>query len=71
MNGTKLVNRIRAPWSIKFKDDKRFPIGSQNLRFIRTTNRWGEKGTLSNNRGYLRVARNFADGKFCSLVEMS
>ena len=43
MNGTKLVNRIRAPWSIKFKDDKRFPIGSHNLRFIRTTNRWGEK----------------------------
>ena len=34
------------------------PIGSQNLMFRRTTNRYGKRaGTLSSNRGYLKISR--------------
>ncbi len=37
------------------------PIGSQNLMFRRTTNRYGKRiGTLSSNRGYLKVSRSIA-----------
>jgi hypothetical protein len=36
------------------------PIGSKNLMFRRTTNRYARKGTLSSNRGYLKVSRSIA-----------
>lgn len=36
------------------------PIGSQNLLFRRTTNRYAAKGTISSNRGYLKVSRSTA-----------
>jgi len=37
------------------------PIGSQNLMFRRTTNRYGKRiGTLSSNRGYLKISRSIA-----------
>lgn len=40
------------------------PIGSKNLMFRRTTNRYARKGTLSSNRGYLKVSRNLINGEF-------
>lgn len=39
------------------------PIGSQNLMFRRTTNRYGKRiGTLSSNRGFLKISRSMAPG---------
>ncbi len=40
------------------------PIGSKNLMFRRTTNRYATKGTLSSNRGYLKISRNPSNGQF-------
>ena len=37
---------------------KEWPIGSENLMFRRTTDRYARKGTISSNRGYLSVKRN-------------
>ncbi len=45
------------------------PIGSQNLLFRRTTDRYAAKGTISSNRGYLKVSRSTAPktrGQFVS-----
>ena len=44
-----------------------FPIGSENLLFRRTTNRYGRKGSFSANRGFLRVKRDVKTGWFASL----
>lgn len=44
-----------------------WPIGSQNLLFRRTTDRYAKKGTLSSNRGYLSVKRNSKTGRFASI----
>ena len=41
-----------------------FPIGSKNIMFRRTSNRYGRKGTFSNNQGYKRVKRDIVSGKF-------
>ena len=46
---------------------KAFPIGSENLYFRRTTNRYARKGTFSSNRGYLRVMRDADTGRFVSI----
>ena len=40
------------------------PIGSKNLMFRRVTNRYANKGTLSSNRGYLRISRDATTGRF-------
>jgi len=40
------------------------PIGSKNLMFRRITNRYATKGTLSSNRGYLRISRDATTGRF-------
>ena len=40
------------------------PIGSENLMFRRTTNRYSRKGTWSKNRGYLKVSRVLKSGRF-------
>ena len=40
------------------------PIGNYNLLRIVQTNRYGTKGMLSNNQGYLKVYRNVNSGKF-------
>ena len=44
------------------------PIGSKNLMFRRTTNRYASKGTLSSNRGYLKVSRDTSNGRFVPRV---
>jgi len=41
-----------------------FPIGSKNILFRRTSNRYGRKGTFSNNQGYKRVKRDILTGQF-------
>ena len=41
-----------------------FPIGSKNILFRRTSNRYGRKGTFSNNQGYKRVKRDLLTGQF-------
>lgn len=41
-----------------------FPIGSKNILFRRISNRYGRKGTFSNNQGYKRVKRDILTGKF-------
>ncbi len=41
------------------------PIGSQNLMFRRTTKRYGKRpGTLSSNRGFLKISRDSKTGRF-------
>ena len=42
------------------------PIGRARLFFRRTTSRYGKKGTISRNQGYLSVKRNADDGRFVS-----
>ena len=42
----------------------RNPVGLDNIQFRRTTGRYKQKGTLSNNKGYLMVSRDEASGKF-------
>lgn len=39
----------------------RNPIGTENMMFRRTTNRYKRKGTISNNRGYMAVSRALTD----------
>ena len=51
----------------KCSKNKIWPIGSSNLFFRRTTNRWGKKGTMSGNTGYLRVKRDAATGRFAKI----
>lgn len=46
---------------------KEWPIGSQNLMFRRTTDRYSKKGTISSNRGYLSVKRNAKTGRFAKI----
>lgn len=40
------------------------PVGLDNIQFRRTTGRYKQKGTFSNNKGYLMVSRDEASGKF-------
>jgi len=41
------------------------PIGSKNLMFRRTTKRYGKRpGTLSSNRGFLKISRDSKTGRF-------
>ena len=42
----------------------RNPVGVENLQFRRTTGRYKQKGTFSNNKGYLSVSRDKASGQF-------
>ena len=42
----------------------RNPVGLDNIQFRRTTGRYKQKGTFSNNEGYLMVSRDEASGKF-------
>ena len=42
------------------------PIGKGNMLFRRSTNRYAKKGTISNNTGYLSVARDMTTGQFVS-----
>lgn len=42
------------------------PIGSKNLMFRRTTDRYKTRGTLSANRGYLKISRDPKTGQFVS-----
>lgn len=42
----------------------RNPVGLDNIQFRRTTGRYKQKGTFSNNKGYLMVSRDEASGKF-------
>ena len=42
------------------------PIGKGNMLFRRTTARYARKGTLSNNTGYLSIARDTNTGQFVS-----
>ena len=44
-----------------------WPIGSINLMFRRTTDRYAKKGTISSNRGYLSVKRNSKNGRFAKI----
>ena len=41
-------------------------IGKKKLMFRRTTNRYAKKGSISNNKGYLSIARDSPSGKFAS-----
>ena len=43
------------------KNITRHPIGTENMMFRRTTNRYKRKGTISNNRGYMAVGRALTD----------
>lgn len=40
------------------------PIGFEGLYHIRTTDRYGKKGTVSHNVGYLKVYRDATTGRF-------
>lgn len=42
------------------------PIGDHNLMFLRTTDRYGQRGTVTHNLGYLRVYRDIKTGRFVS-----
>ena len=53
---------------VTYPEDIKWPIGSKDLRFIRTTNRYDDKGTISNNRGYLKVMRDMSTGQFRSIT---
>ena len=46
---------------------KVWPLGSENLMFRRTTDRYARKGTMSSNRGYLSVKRNAKTGQFVKI----
>lgn len=43
-------------------------IGSTNMLFRRSSNRYGRKGTFSNNNGYKRVMRNALTGRFVPIA---
>lgn len=45
-----------------------FPIGSNNMLFRRSSNRYGRKGTFSNNNGYKRVMRDAFTGRFVPIA---
>lgn len=40
------------------------PVNKNNLYFARTTDRYGKKGTISHNVGYLMVYRDAKTGRF-------
>ena len=44
----------------------RNPIGFGNLYVKRTTDRYGEKGSFTNNVGFLKVSRNAITGQWVS-----
>ena len=46
------------------------PLGSKNLFFRRTTSRYAKKGTISSNRGYMRIARDLQTGRFVSRTKL-
>ena len=46
---------------------KHSTIEDADLLFRRKTNRYAPKGTISSNKGYLRVARDNKTGRFASL----
>lgn len=50
-----------------FGRNKAWPVGSANLMFRRTTDRYARKGTISSNRGYLSVKRNTKTGRFVKI----
>ena len=44
-----------------------WPIGSANLFFRRTTDRYGPKGTIGHNPGYMKVKRDPASGRWAKV----
>ena len=50
-----------------FLTKKVWPIGSTNMFFRRMTDRYGKKGTISSNQGYMRVKRNAKTGQFAKI----
>lgn len=46
------------------------PIGFEGLYHIRTTDRYGKKGTVSHNVGYLKVYRDTKTGRFVSRTKL-
>lgn len=42
-------------------------VDDSDLLFRRKTNRYAPKGTISSNKGYLKVARNSVTGRFESI----
>ncbi len=42
-------------------------VDDSDLLFRRKTNRYAPKGTISSNKGYLKVARNEITGRFESI----
>lgn len=42
----------------------RNPIGDERILFRRTTSRYGQKGSFSDNLGYFKVSRNKTNGRF-------
>ena len=65
-----LVKELMDKWAkshmamSEFDSREENPIGSKNLLFRRTTDRYGKKGTISSNRGYLRISRDIRTGRF-------
>jgi len=55
---TKLTNR-NVPVN-------RMTVENKNLFFRRTTSRWGVKGSLAYNPGYLNTGRDSTNGRFTS-----
>ena len=47
--------------TVNVRNITRHPIGTENMMFRRTTNRYKGKGTISNNRGYMAVGRALTD----------
>ena len=59
--------RVQGTFAPHFRNKRiENPIGSENLLFRRTTNRYAQKGTISANHGYLKVSRDAKTGKFIS-----
>ncbi len=46
----------------------RNPIGDENILFRRTTHRYGQKGSFSDNLGYWKVSRDSTTGRFTKRV---
>ena len=44
------------------------PIGDENILFRRTTHRYGQKGSFSDNLGYWKVSRDATTGRFTKRV---
>ena len=60
--------KVKVMVTIKIESTgKDWPIGSENLMFRRTTDRYARKGTISSNRGYLSVKRNLRTGRFAKI----